>query len=66
MLHGAGDDETGWSKKCAAADILDNLYAEKKLVPMIVVMTNGWARAGGGVGNSAGVSCRGRSSPKQS
>ncbi|MHB1426991.1 MAG: alpha/beta hydrolase [Gemmataceae bacterium] len=51
LLHGAGDDENGWSKKGAAADILDNLHAEKKLVPMIVVMTNGWARAGGGVGN---------------
>jgi enterochelin esterase-like enzyme len=50
LLHGAGDDETGWSKKGAAADILDNLYAEKKIAPMIVVMPNGWARAGGGVG----------------
>jgi enterochelin esterase-like enzyme len=50
LLHGAGDDETGWSKKGAAADILDNLYVEKKIIPMIVVMPNGWARAGGGVG----------------
>jgi enterochelin esterase-like enzyme len=49
LLHGAGDDETGWSKKGAAADILDNLYADKKITPMIVVMPNGWARAGGGV-----------------
>ena len=51
LLHGAGDDETGWSKKGAAADILDNLHAEKKIVPMIVVMPNGWARAGGGMGS---------------
>lgn len=51
LLHGAGDDENGWSKKGGAAPILDNLYAEKKIAPMIVVMPNGWARAGGGVGN---------------
>ena len=44
LLHGSGDDETGWTRKGAAAVILDNLYAEKKLVPMIVVMPNGFAR----------------------
>jgi enterochelin esterase-like enzyme len=43
LLHGAGDDETGWQKKGAAAVILDNLYADKKIVPMIVVMPNGFA-----------------------
>jgi enterochelin esterase-like enzyme len=47
LLHGAGDDETGWQKKGAAAVILDNLYAEKKIVPMIVVMPNGFARPDG-------------------
>ena len=51
LLHGAGDDETGWSKVGAAANILDNLYADKKIAPMIVVMPNGWARAGGGRSN---------------
>jgi enterochelin esterase-like enzyme len=49
LLHGAGDDETAWRLKGSADVILDNLYADKKAVPMIVVMTNGWARAGGGV-----------------
>src|SRR5205085_278844 len=43
LLHGAGDDETGWQKKGAATIILDNLHADKKLVPMIVVMPNGFA-----------------------
>jgi enterochelin esterase-like enzyme len=43
LLHGGGDDETGWQKKGSADVILDNLYAEKKLVPMIVVMPNGFA-----------------------
>ena len=41
LLHGGGDDETGWVKKGAADVILDNLYADKKAVPMIVVMPNG-------------------------
>jgi enterochelin esterase-like enzyme/acetyl esterase/lipase len=45
LLHGIGDDETGWHKKGSADVILDNLYAEKKLVPMIVVMPNGRAAA---------------------
>jgi enterochelin esterase-like enzyme len=48
LLHGAGDDETGWTRKGSAAVILDNLYADEKLVPMIVVMPNGFARGGPG------------------
>jgi len=47
LLHGAGDDETGWRIKGSADVILDNLYADQKLVPMIVVMPNGFARAPG-------------------
>ncbi len=47
LLHGAGDDETGWHKKGSADAILDNLNAEKKIVPMIVVMPNGFARPAG-------------------
>jgi enterochelin esterase-like enzyme len=47
LLHGAGDNETGWQKKGAADVILDNLYADKKAVPMIVVMPNGFARVPG-------------------
>ena len=43
LLHGAGDDETGWTKKGAAVAILDNLYADKKIVPMVVVMPFGYA-----------------------
>ena len=43
LLHGIGDDETGWTKKGAADVILDNLYADKAVAPMIVVMPNGRA-----------------------
>jgi enterochelin esterase-like enzyme len=44
LLHGAGDDETGWQQKGSADVLLDNLHADKKVVPMIVVMPNGFAR----------------------
>jgi enterochelin esterase-like enzyme len=51
LLHGIGDDEKGWTRKGSAEVILDNLYADKTIVPMIVVMPNGRAakedRAGG-------------------
>lgn len=45
LLHGIGDDETGWWRKGSADTILDSLYADKKLVPMIAVMPNGRASA---------------------
>ena len=47
LLHGGGDNETGWQQKGAADIILDNLYADKKIVPMIVVMPNGFPTKGG-------------------
>src|SRR5947209_566326 len=55
LLHGAGDDETGWNVKGSADIILDNLYADKKLVPMLVVMPNGFAKGKDGkAGGKAG------------
>jgi enterochelin esterase-like enzyme len=45
LLHGAGENERGWSKQGHMNFILDNLLAEKKAVPMIVVMDNGYATA---------------------
>lgn len=41
LLHGSLADETSWAQDGAADTILDNLYADKKLSPMIVVMPNG-------------------------
>ena len=41
LLHGAGDDDSGWSTIGRAGFILDNLLAAKKAKPMIVVMPNG-------------------------
>ena len=43
LQHGSGEDETGWSVQGKANLILDNLIAEKKSVPMIMVMDNGYA-----------------------
>ena len=41
LLHGIGGDEEAWYTQGRATQILDNLIAEGKAEPMIVVMTNG-------------------------
>ena len=41
LLHGAGDIESGWTMIGRANNILDNLIAEKKAKPMVVVMPLG-------------------------
>jgi enterochelin esterase-like enzyme len=43
LLHGIGGDEKEWFKNGQPQIILDNLYAEKKIEPMIVVLPNGRA-----------------------
>jgi enterochelin esterase-like enzyme len=45
LLHGIGGTEREWADNGAPDAILDNLYAEKRLAPMIVVMPNGRAQA---------------------
>lgn len=41
LLHGMGGDENAWSELGRAVQIIDNLIAEGKAEPMIVVMPNG-------------------------
>ena len=41
LLHGMGGDEDAWTATGRVAEIMDNLIAEGKAEPMIVVMTNG-------------------------
>jgi enterochelin esterase family protein len=41
LLHGGGDEDSGWSTIGRAGFILDNLLAEKKAQPMLIVMPNG-------------------------
>lgn len=59
LLHGIGGDEKEWLNGGQSQIILDNLYAENKLEPMIVVMPNGRAmkddRAGGNIFDSEKV-----------
>src|SRR3954451_23300141 len=43
LLHGIGGDENEWARGGSPDVILDNLYADKKAVPMIVVLPNGRA-----------------------
>ncbi|HVO74921.1 MAG TPA: alpha/beta hydrolase-fold protein [Ignavibacteriaceae bacterium] len=41
ILHGGGEDERGWASQGKTDLILDNLIAEKKAKPMLVVMPDG-------------------------
>ena len=41
LQHGMGENEYGWAEQGHTAQILDNLIAEKKAVPCIIVMDNG-------------------------
>jgi pimeloyl-ACP methyl ester carboxylesterase len=47
LQHGAGEDERGWLNQGRVSFILDNLLAERKARPMIVVMEQGYARRPG-------------------
>ena len=49
LIHGGGDTAISWSTVGRANAILDNLLAEKKALPMIVVMPSGWTPSGGQV-----------------
>ncbi|MBY0374749.1 MAG: esterase [Bryobacteraceae bacterium] len=57
LLHGFSDDASGWTAVGRAHVILDNLLAEGKIKPMLVVMTLGYGapeivkRTGPGMGN---------------
>jgi enterochelin esterase-like enzyme len=43
LLHGADGDDSAWTAFGRANHILDNLLAEKKVTPMVVVMPFGYA-----------------------
>jgi enterochelin esterase-like enzyme len=50
ILHGGGEDERGWAEQGKTDLILDNLIAEKKAKPMLVVMMDGNLGGGGMAG----------------
>jgi enterochelin esterase-like enzyme len=57
LLHGIGGDETEWQRFATPNVLLDNLIADGKATPMIIVMPNGRAqvndRADAGMGAAA-------------
>ena len=66
LLHGGGDLDPGWSMTGRAHIIMDNLIAEKKARPMVVVMPV--ARGGGSLGvgpsgMSPGIAAAGNVAP---
>ncbi len=47
LQHGAGEGERGWGNQGRVGFILDNLLAERKAKPMLVVIEQGYARRHG-------------------
>ena len=47
LMHGAGEDETGWATQGMMRDIMDNLIAEGKCEPMIIVCEHAVATLAG-------------------
>ncbi len=47
LQHGGGEDETGWIYQGKADIIMDNLIAQGKAEPMIIVMNSGYAKMPG-------------------
>lgn len=52
LQHGAGEDETGWGNQGHAGLIMDNLIAEGKANPFIIVMANSYVPGGNLFGGS--------------
>lgn len=59
LRHGNGGLEDGWSNLGRAGVILDNLLAQGKAVPMLIVMPNGYPSAGGAGSGEEGVDITG-------
>jgi enterochelin esterase-like enzyme len=54
LQHGGGEDERGWPNQGRVSFIMDNLLAERKARPMLVVMEQGYARKPGEAAPPAG------------
>jgi len=54
LVHGWGEDETGWSNQGHLANIMDGLIAKGKAVPMIVVMPSGDIKTNSDVREASG------------
>ena len=65
LVHGAGDTALGWTTAGAANLILDSLIAEKKAVPMIVVMPFNGSDAPSGAATAGGRGARAAASRQE-
>ena len=53
--HGAGEDDHGWGAQGHAGLIMDNLIAEGKAKPFIIVMSNSYLVTGGARARSSDI-----------
>jgi len=63
LLHGAGDSDDAWTSVGRAGFIMDNLIAEKKAAPMIIVMPAGHQPATPGTATPATAAAPGAAQP---
>ena len=64
LQHGGGEDETGWGSQGHTGLIMDNLIAESKARPFIIVMANSYVPGSAGLGRgSAPAGGPGRGGP---
>jgi len=59
LQHGGGEDDTGWGSQGQAGPIMDNLIAEGKTRPFIIVMANSYVPGVAGPGGGPGGPGRG-------
>jgi len=63
LQHGGGEDETGWGSQGHTALIMDNLIAEGKCRPFIIVMANSYVPGAAGPGRGPAPATRPGSAP---
>jgi enterochelin esterase-like enzyme len=63
LQHGWGEDETAWMNQGHANLIMDNLLADKKCKPFLIVCTYGMTNEGGGPGGRGRGAMPGRGAP---
>ncbi|HPU57268.1 MAG TPA: alpha/beta hydrolase-fold protein [Verrucomicrobiota bacterium] len=60
LQHGGGEDETGWGNQGFTGRIMDNLIAEGKARPFIIVMANSYVPGAAGPGRGAPPAAQGQ------
>jgi len=63
LQHGAGENETGWGNQGHAGLIMDNLIADGKAKPFIIVMDNGGNIGGGARGRGGAAATQSSTQP---